>query len=427
MGKQNPSDKRQSYTYDMFLYSMGEGLDEMEEFRDWLSYLQDEKIYGFEAARQTPQNTKIEIHRADGENLNVLNFAHYNYLGLGHHPEVIKAAQNAIGKYGLGAACAPPMSGTYSIHQEFEEALLSFYGLEDYGVSLFTSGFGANVGTIQAFVQPGHHVVMDEYSHMSILEGAKASGANMHYFRHNDVDQLTDILEKVCQNRNRVLVCVEGVYSTQGDFGRIKEIVKLCKKYGAFVLVDEAHSSLLAGEKGRGVAELQDVLEEVDLHILTLSKSFSGVGGALIAKQKITRYVNWYAKCRLFSCSLDPGVTGGMLKVLELARGPEGDLRRKKLIENAAYFRKLLKDKVNIGESETWIVPVIFGPEKLTLGLYDYVQRKGLDVSVLQFPAVPKNEARMRFFITSEHSFEQIDQAAKIVLEMAEHFNFVRV
>ncbi len=417
-------DKRQSYTYDMFLYSMGEGLDEMEEFQEWLSYLQDEKIYGFEASRQGPQSSKIQISRADGEKLEVLNFAHYNYLGLGHHSEVIKAAQDAVEKYGLGAASAPPMSGTNSIHKILEEALISFYGLQNYGVSLFTSGFGANVGTIQAFVQPGHHVVMDEYAHMSILEGAKASGANLHYFRHNDMESLAQILEKICQNRNRVLVCVEGVYSTNGNYGRIKETVELAKKFGAFTLVDEAHSSLLAGDKGRGVAEMQGVLEQVDLHILTLSKSFSGVGGALIANEKITRYVNWYAKCRLFSCSLDPGVTGGMIKVLELARGSEGDKRRKKIVENASYFRSLLKGKVDIGSSETWIVPVIFGPEKLTLGLYDFVQRKGLDVSVMQFPAVPKNEARMRIFITSEHSREQIDQAAQIVLETANHFNF---
>ncbi len=420
--KQN--DKRQSYTYDMFLYSMGEGLDEIEEFGEWLNYLNDEKIYGFEASRQGPQNSKIRINRADGDNLEVLNFAHYNYLGLGHHPEVIKAAQEAVAKYGLGAACAPPMSGTNSIHKEFESALASFYGLPNCGVSLFTSGFGANVGTIQAFVQPGQHVVMDEYAHMSILEGAKASGANMHYFRHNDIDHLDQILNKICKNQNRVLICVEGVYSTNGNYGRIKETVNVAKKYGAYVLVDEAHSSLLAGKKGRGVAEMQGVLEEVDLHILTLSKSFSGVGGALIANNKITRYVNWYAKCRLFSCALDPAVTGGMLKVLEFARGPEGDKRRKKIAENAAYFRELLKNKVNIGTSETWIVPVIFGPEKLTLDLYDFVQRKGLDVSVMQFPAVPKNEARMRFFITSEHTKEEIDQAAQIVLDTSKQFNF---
>src|SRR5207244_4216403 len=125
-------------------------------------------------------------------------------------------------------------------------------------------------------------------------------------------------------------------------------------------------------------------------------------GGALVARRDIVRYVNWYARCRMFSCALDPAVTGGMAKVLDLVQSPDGVARRERLIGNAAYLRKLLKEKVDIGPSESWIVTVYYGDERMTLPLNDYLQRQGLDTSIMQFPAVPKNESRIRLFVTSE-------------------------
>ncbi|PIQ98144.1 MAG: hypothetical protein COV67_00565 [Nitrospinae bacterium CG11_big_fil_rev_8_21_14_0_20_56_8] len=422
-GPQN-SDAYKNYTYDMFMFSMGDGLDEIDAFNEWVEHAQRDRLYCFEAARTGTQKTLVQIQRETGEVLDVLNFSSYNYLGLGYHPEVIRAAQEAIGKFGLGAASSPVISGTYSIHKEFEKALIEFYDLPDCGVTLFSSGYGANMGTIPSFVQPGHHIVMDQASHMSIMEAARLSGARMHFFPHNDPARLETLLKKLSADQTRVLVCAEGVYSSDGDFGRLGEIVPLAKKYGAYVLVDEAHSSLIAGEKGRGVAEMQGVLDRVDLHIITFSKSFAGVGGALIANKKITQYVNWYAKCRLFSCALDPGVTGGMLKVLELARGPEGQQRRKRIRENADYLRELLQGKVELGASQSWIVTVIYRRERITLEVYDFIQRNGLDASIMEFPAVPKNEARFRMFVTSEHTRPQLERAAEIVLAAARHFKF---
>jgi glycine C-acetyltransferase len=172
------------------------------------------------------------------------------------------------------------------------------------------------------------------------------------------------------------------------------------------------------------VAERDGVLEDVDLHILTFSKSCSGVGGALVAKKKITNYVNGYARCRVFSCALDPEVTGGMLKVLELAEGPAGDVRRKRIVENAGYLKNLLHGKVDLGISESWVVTVIYHTEKITLDLYDFILRNGLDGSIMEFPAVPKNQARIRLFVTSEHTREELEKAADILLSAARHFGF---
>ena len=190
-------------------------------------------------------------------------------------------------------------------------------------------------------------------------------------------------------------------------------------------MVDEAHSALIAGENGRGVCEMQGVLEDVDLYVMTFSKAFGGVGGAVYAKKNIVNYINWYAKCRMFSCALDPAVTGGMVKVIELAGTPLGYERRARLHGNAAYFRNLLKGKVNLGVSDAWVVIVNFGSEKKTLALNDYLQKTGLDTSIIQSPAVPKNDARIRMFITSEHTQEQLAKAAEIILSAADKFDFL--
>lgn len=413
------------YTYDMFMMNMSADLEEIDLFGEWFDILNNKNIYTFEAVRDAAQKPEIDLARKNGAPVHIINLSSYNYLGFSYHPEVIKAAQDAVAKYGLGASSSPVISGTYKIHEELEEALENFFGLPDRGVSLFTAGYSVNLGVISAFIKPGHVVLMDQASHMSIVEGAKLSGGEALYFRHNDMAHLEELLKAKCDDFTRVLVCVEGVYSGDGDFGNLKEVVRLAKQYGAFTLVDEAHSALIAGENGRGVCEMQGVLEDVDLYVMTFSKAFGGVGGAVYAKKNIVNYINWYAKCRMFSCALDPAVTGGMVKVIELAGTPVGYERRARLHANAAYFRGLLKGKVNLGVSDAWVVIVNFGSEKKTLELNDYLQKTGLDTSIIQFPAVPKNDARIRMFITSEHTEEQLAKAAEIILTAAEKFDFL--
>ena len=413
------------YTYDMFMMNMSADLEEIELFSEYVDILNDKKMYTFEAARSGTQTTETDLHRENGESVHIINLSSYNYLGFSYHPEVIKAAQNAVAQYGLGASSSPVISGTYTIHKELEKALEKFFNLPGRGVSLFTAGYSVNLGAISAFIKPGHKVIMDAASHMSIVEGAKLSGGDMTFFRHNDMAHLEELLKEQCDDFTRVLVCVEGIYSGDGDYGNIKDVVRLAKQYGAFTLVDEAHSAMVAGDNGRGVCEMQGVLEDVDLYVMTFSKAFGGVGGAVYAKKEIIKYMNWYAKCRMFSCALDPAVTGGMVKVIELANGPLGDERRKRLKSNAKYYRSLLEGKVKLSEGDAWVVIAHFGAESKTLGLNDYLQRAGLDTSIIQFPAVPRNEARIRMFITSEHTEAQLKKAADIILDAAGKFDFL--
>jgi len=415
-----------TYTYDMFMNSMGQAPAEIKRFSQWVNQASADGIYAFESARTSMQTTEVDLVRETGEAMHLLNFSSYNYLGFGYHPEVIKAAQDAVAQFGLGANSSPVISGTYMIHRQLENALVKFFGMPDTGVSLFSSGYAVNLGVIQAYIKPGNYVVCDRAAHMSILEGAKISGGKVEYFEHNDLDSLRVVLEKINDGFSRILVCIEGVYSGEGDYGKVKEIVKLAKKHQAAVLIDEAHSVLVAGEHGRGVAEEQGVLEDIDFYVMTFSKAMSGVGGAVLAKKDMIRYINWYAKCRMFSCALDPAVTGGMVKVLELVSSDEGYKRRARLHKNADYLRACLEPYVDIGASTSWIVTAIFHDEKQTLALNDYLQREGLDTSIMQFPAVPKNEARIRMFVTSEHTREQIEEAARIIRRAAETFHFLK-
>jgi len=415
-------------TYDMFLSSQSPEHAAASRFDRWVSEVEADGAWSFEAPRRAAQRTVVEAERADGTRLEMLNMSSYNYLGYGYHSEVIAAAKEALDRYGLGAGSSPVISGTLQVHKELERALIDFLDLPDRGVSLFSSGYAVNTGTISAVVHQGHHVVLDRSAHMSLLEGAQLSRATIWYFQHNDVADLDLVLTRIGAEgrRTRILVGTEGVFSAAGDFGKLAEIVAVCKRHGAWLLVDEAHSVLVAGENGRGVAEAQGVLDQIDLFVATFSKGFGAVGGALVAKRDIARYVSWYAKCRMFSCAIDPAVTAGVLRGLALSRSADGAARRRRLRDNADRLRALLRPHVDIRESESWIVPVQYGSERLTLPLNDYLQRQGLDTSVVQFPAVSKQESRLRLFVTSEHTEEQLERAARIVVGAAERFGFIR-
>jgi len=410
-----PRPEYYDYTYDMFIGSVEGERSEVERFSEWIDAAVGDGVYSFEAPRLGAQRTEVEARRSDGREVRLLNFSSYNYLGYSHHPEVIEAAKAALDRYGLGACSSPVAAGTMQLHQTLEQRLVDFMGLPDRGVSLFSSGYGVNTGTISALMKRRHHIVVDKSAHMSILEGAQLARSKVHYFEHNDPSHLESILKEITPGASRVLVCSEGVFSADGDYGALDQIVPLAKSYGAQVLVDEAHSFLLCGPNGRGVAEQQGVLADVDYFVVTFSKALGGVGGALIARRDVARYVNWYARCRMFSCALDPAVTAGVTRSLELGAGSDGTDRRARLQRNAASLRTALEGVVDIGRSRSWIVPVIYGPESLSIPMADWLQRNGLDGSVMSFPAVPINEARVRLFVTAEHDEAQLRRCAEII------------
>ena len=416
-------------TLDTFSSADETAYGEIDRFSQWVQDASADNAYPLEAYRTDTQDTAVQIQRMDGSALDVLSFASYSfYLGYSRHPDVITAAKDALDQYGLGSGSSPLIGGRLELHMALEQAVVDFMGLPDRSVSIFPSGFGANTGTISAFVKPGDTIVFDEVCHASLTEGAQLSGADVRLFRHNDADHLASILQRIRARPDgaaiRILVGMEGCYSADGDYGKLDQLVPIAKHYGAKVLVDEAHSMLMIGPEGRGMAAEMGVLEEVDLLMITFSKAFGGIGGACYAPKKIAQYLNFFAKSRMFSCALDPAVTAGVTRVLEMAGNADGDARRTRLLANGKRLRSLLRGRVNIGLSESWIVPVIFGEDALTLPVLDYIQRHGLDAGVMQYPAAPPGQARLRFFVTSEHTEEQLVRAAEVIRGAAVEFDF---
>ena len=427
MSDKKAKESRPSYTeftLDMFSRSSGKNHSEIKQFNQWRDDIIKADKYTFETPHLTPQTPEISVRRIHGDEHNLVNFSSYNYLGYANHPEVIQAAKDALDTFGLGATGSPLLNGTFDIHKKLEQSLTSFFGQQGYGISLFSSGYGANIGVVSSYIHKGDYVVLDHSSHASLIDGAVMSQGTVKLFRHNDAEFLERILKRISKENRRVLVCVEGVYSTDGDYGNLKDIVTVTKNYGASILVDEAHSLLIAGATGKGVVEEFDVLADVDLLIGTFSKSFGGIGGCVYAKNDLINYMNYYARSRMFSCALDPAVTGGIIKALELASGTDGDEKRIRIIENADYLRSLLKDKVDIGTSHSWVIPIIFGDERKSIPLGDYLMKRGYDFSIMMFPAVKKNKSIIRAFVTSEHTKEQLDGCAEALIDASKEFNF---
>ena len=427
MSDKKTKDSRPSYTeftLDMFSRSSGKNHSEIKQFNQWRNDIIEADKYTFETPHLTPQTPEISVGRIHGDEHDLVNFSSYNYLGYANHPDVIEAAKDALDAFGLGATGSPLLNGTFDIHKKLENSLTSFFGQEGYGVSLFSSGYGANIGVVSSYIHKGDYVVLDHSSHASLIDGAVMSQGTVKLFRHNDAEFLERILKRISKENRRILVCVEGVYSTDGDYGNLKDIVTVSKNYGASILVDEAHSLLIAGKTGKGVVEEFDVLADVDLLIGTFSKSFGGIGGCVYAKNDLINYMNYYARSRMFSCALDPAVTGGIIKALELASGTDGDQKRKRIIDNADYLRSLLKDKVDIGTSQSWVIPIIFGDERKSLPLGDYLMKRGYDFSIMMFPAVKKNKSIIRAFVTSEHTKEQLKGCAEALIDASKEFDF---
>ena len=427
MSDKKAKESRPSYTeftLDMFSRSSGKNHSEIKQFNQWRDDIIKADKYTFETPHLTPQTPEISVRRIHGDEHNLVNFSSYNYLGYANHPEVIQAAKDALDTFGLGATGSPLLNGTFDIHKKLEQSLTSFFGQQGYGISLFSSGYGANIGVVSSYIHKGDYVVLDHSSHASLIDGAVMSQGTIKLFRHNDAEFLERILKRISKENRRVLVCVEGVYSTDGDYGNLKDIVTVTKNYGASILVDEAHSLLIAGATGKGVVEEFDVLADVDLLIGTFSKSFGGIGGCVYAKNDLINYMNYYARSRMFSCALDPAVTGGIIKALELASGTDGDEKRIRIIENADYLRSLLKDKVDIGTSHSWVIPIIFGDERKSLPLGDYLMKRGYDFSIMMFPAVKKNKSIIRAFVTSEHTKKQLEGCAEALIDASKEFNF---
>ncbi len=346
----------------------------------------------------------------EGAPKSVINLCSYNYLGLSTRPEVIKAAQDALAEYGVGACGSPTLSGLTDLHRELERKVAKFLGRED--AMLFNSGFGGALGTISGLLRKSDVAVLDNRSHMSLRDGALLARSRLERFEHNDAESLDKALSR--RTGKRRLVVVEGIYSMDGDFADLDALLDVAEAHDASVLIDEAHSMLGCGENGRGAAEHFHAEDRITLVYGTFSKAFAALGGFVAGPAETLTYLRFYAHSYVYSCALPPAVIAAILKALEIAVA-EPELRHR-LWENANYFREKLQGLgINTGASTTYIMPLIIGDRTRMYQLGHALRKRGLFVAPVDYPAVPQDQICFRACVTSSHTRADLDEALNIL------------
>jgi glycine C-acetyltransferase len=346
----------------------------------------------------------------DGKPHSVINLCSYNYLGLANHPEVIAAAHEALKTHGLGACGSPTLSGMTDLHRELERRVAKFLGRED--AMLFNSGFGGALGTISGLLRKTDVAILDNRSHLSLRDGASLSRCRADKFEHNDPASLDKALSR--KQGRRQLVIVEGIYSMDGDFGNLKELIDVAESHAASVFVDEAHSMLATGENGRGAAEKFGVEDRIPLIYGTFSKAFGALGGFVAGSAETLYYLRFYAHPYVYSCALPPVVIAAILKALEIGT-TQPELRRR-LWENADYFHAQLRRLgIDTGTSTTYVMPIVIGERERMYRLCHELRSRGLWVAPVDYPAVPLNRVCFRACVTANHTRADLDEALNIL------------
>ena len=342
----------------------------------------------------------------------VINLCSYNYLGLANHPEVLVAAHEALRTHGLGSCGSPMLSGMTDLHRELERRVAKFLGRED--AMLFNSGFGGALGTISGLLRKTDVAILDNRSHLSLRDGAVLSRCRTEKFEHNDPVSLDRALSR--QKGRRQLVIVEGIYSMDGDFGNLKELIDVAESHGASVFIDEAHSMLACGEHGRGAAEKFGVEDRVPLVYGTFSKAFGALGGFVAGSKETLQYLRFYAHPYVYSCALPPVVIAAILKALEL--GTSQPELRAQLWENAEYFHAQLRGLgIDTGASTTYVMPIVIGDRERMYRLGHELRRRGLWVAPVDYPAVPQDRICFRACVTAKHTRADLDEALNILAD----------
>jgi 8-amino-7-oxononanoate synthase len=352
-----------------------------------------------------------------------------NYLGLTTDERVKQAARDALEAYGTGVTGSRLLNGTTPLHVELERELAEWMGTED--AIVFTTGYQSNLGAISAILDPGDTVICDSGDHASILDGCKLSGARLRPFRHNRMDKLETMLERAEVDGSATLVIVDGVFSMEGDVCDLPPIVELCKRFGARLMVDEAHGVGVLGERGAGACELFGLEDEVDLRMGTFSKSLASCGGFIAGSEEVVEYLRISSRAFIFSASAVPAAVGAALGALRIIRS-EGPELMAKLLENAAYLRQGFRDLglkvVEPGalpdgrEATTPVVPVIVGEDWQAVLLWKALFEAGVYTNVALHPAVPPGGALLRTSLMATHEREQLDRALEIFAEVRRGF-----
>lgn len=342
-----------------------------------------------------------------------------NYLGLTEDPRVIAGARDALDQYGTGMTGSRLLNGTLELHLELEREIAEWMGTDD--ALVFTTGHQANVGTLGTILAPGDTVIADSADHASILDGCLLSRAKLRPFRHNRLDKLEKQLERAQGDGGGVLVVVDGVFSMEGDIAPLREISALCERYGARLMVDEAHGAGVLGANGTGASELLGVSGKADLRMGTFSKSLASCGGFVAGPADVIEYLRFSSRSFLFTASAVPAATGAALAALRIVRTDEGRQLLADVLDRARRWRDGLADLglavvppqelPDGGDIVTPIVPVLVGDDWKAALLWRALFDAGVFVNVALHPAVPPGGALLRTSVMATHDDQTLDRA----------------
>jgi 8-amino-7-oxononanoate synthase len=384
-----------------------------------------ERVEQFHAARDAdllPYFRRLESPAApvvEMEGAERIMLGSNNYLGLTGDPRVIAGARDALDRYGTGLTGSRLLNGTLGLHLELEAELAAWMGTED--AIVFTTGHQANVGTLGTILGPADTVIADSGDHASILDGCLLSRAKLRPFRHNRLDRLERTLEKAAADGGGVLVVVDGVFSMEGDVAPLPQIVELCARFGARLMVDEAHAAGVLGARGAGTAELFGVEDRCDLRMGTFSKSLASCGGFVAGSREVIEFLRIQSRAFLFTAAGVPAAVGAALAALRIIRSAEGPALFARLLENAAYLNRGLHELgFHVVEPQpvsgdvtvtTPIVPVVVGDDWKAVYLWRALYDAGVFVNVALHPAVPPAGALLRTSVMATHDTATLDLA----------------
>jgi glycine C-acetyltransferase len=358
----------------------------------------------------------------------VINLASNNYLGLTTHPKLREAALEATRKYGVGSGAVRTIAGTMKIHMELEEKIARFKNSE--ACVVFQSGFAANAGTVSAVLGKEDFIISDQLNHASIIDGARLSRAKILVFEHKNVADAEAKLASVADQSGKKLLITDGVFSMDGDIGPLPGLCDLAEKYGAIMMVDDAHASGVLGRNGRGTVDHFKVHGRVDIQVGTLSKAIGALGGYVCGSRDLIEFLYHRARPFLFSTSHPPSVAATCIAAFEVLEDePE---RIEKLWENTRFWKKeLALLGFDIGgkttpASETPITPIIIGDGKLTMEFSRELFKEGVLGTGITFPTVPEGKARIRTIVTATHTREELERALGVIKRVGEKMQILQ-
>lgn len=414
--------KEEKYSIKDFSSSLNlDVIERAEQFQLWINQNEEHEHNIYWTKSFSGVGSKMNIFSGnEKEKKETISFVSNDYLGMSSHNETKQAGKEAIDLCGNGACAAPVIGGYLDIHQKLEKELADFVGMPSS--LIFSSGFGTNTGVLNCLLGKNDIALYDSYVHTSVLDGLK--GTNTKNIGHNNLSYLEETLKKVKNSYTNKFVIVDGVYSQDGDLGSLPELSSICKEYGAYFMVDDAHGVGLMGKNGRGTLEHFGMLGQVDILTGTFSKAFGCVGGFAAASEQIVQYLRYYANTTMFSAAVTPAVTNSVLKAIQLIKADPSI--REKLWSNVNYLKKLLNEaNIDYLNTVSPIFPIMVKHNYKAKELSSKLMKKGIYTNAICYPAVRGGDARIRVNVLATHSYSDLEELVDELVELNKTIQFI--